>query len=134
MRRQACSTSFEQQWDDETDRVSADGLPSVGFEDVAATCQRWSTRRALSSTTHRATTGCITARIRVTAIAVGGNTLSRGLTLEGLCVSFFVRTSNAYDTLAADGPVVRLPARLPGSPSDLDDGGDGGLVPSSRHR
>lgn len=33
------------------------------------------------------------------AIAVGGNTLSRGLTLEGLVVSFFVRTSTAYDTL-----------------------------------
>ena len=33
------------------------------------------------------------------AIAVGGNTLSRGLTLEGLVVSFFVRSSTAYDTL-----------------------------------
>lgn len=32
-------------------------------------------------------------------IAVGGNTLSRGLTLEGLVVSFFVRSSTAYDTL-----------------------------------
>lgn len=32
-------------------------------------------------------------------IAIGGNTLSRGLTLEGLVVSFFVRTSTAYDTL-----------------------------------
>jgi hypothetical protein len=35
----------------------------------------------------------------VVAIAVGGNTLSRGLTLEGLVVSFFVRTASAYDTL-----------------------------------
>ncbi len=33
------------------------------------------------------------------AIAVGGNTLSRGLTLEGLVVSLFVRSSTAYDTL-----------------------------------
>lgn len=32
-------------------------------------------------------------------IAVGGNTLSRGLTLEGLVVSYFVRSSTAYDTL-----------------------------------
>jgi hypothetical protein len=32
-------------------------------------------------------------------IAVGGNTLSRGLTLEGLVVSFFVRSSTCYDTL-----------------------------------
>lgn len=33
------------------------------------------------------------------AIAVGGNTLSRGLTLEGLTVSYFVRAAQAYDTL-----------------------------------
>ncbi|ORB66674.1 Z1 domain-containing protein [Mycolicibacterium tusciae] len=36
-------------------------------------------------------------------IAVGGNTLSRGLTLEGLAVSFFVRTASAYDTLLQMG-------------------------------
>lgn len=33
------------------------------------------------------------------AIAVGGNRLSRGLTLEGLCVSFFIRPTNTHDTL-----------------------------------
>lgn len=32
-------------------------------------------------------------------VAVGGMTLSRGLTLEGLCVSYFYRHSKAYDTL-----------------------------------
>ena len=32
-------------------------------------------------------------------IAIGGLTLSRGLTLEGLCVSYFYRNSKAYDTL-----------------------------------
>lgn len=36
-------------------------------------------------------------------IAVGGNTLSRGLTLEGLMVSFFVRAARAYDTLLQMG-------------------------------
>ena len=35
----------------------------------------------------------------VRVIAVGGNSLSRGLTLEGLCVSYFLRNSRAYDTL-----------------------------------
>ncbi|MEU7865317.1 Z1 domain-containing protein [Dactylosporangium sp. NPDC049140] len=40
---------------------------------------------------------------RVVAIAVGGNTLSRGLTLEGLCVSYFVRSVSAYDTLLQMG-------------------------------
>jgi hypothetical protein len=33
------------------------------------------------------------------AIAIGGNRLSRGLTLEGLLVSFFARRSPQYDTL-----------------------------------
>lgn len=36
-------------------------------------------------------------------IAVGGNSLSRGLTLEGLCVSYFSRRSPAYDTLLQMG-------------------------------
>jgi hypothetical protein len=37
------------------------------------------------------------------AIAVGGNRLSRGLTLEGLLVSYFVRRSGMYDTLMQMG-------------------------------
>lgn len=36
-------------------------------------------------------------------IAVGGLTLSRGLTLEGLCISYFYRNSKAYDTLLQMG-------------------------------
>lgn len=36
-------------------------------------------------------------------IAVGGNSLSRGLTLEGLCVSYFYRNSMMYDTLLQMG-------------------------------
>lgn len=36
-------------------------------------------------------------------VAVGGNTLSRGLTLEGLSVSYFVRSASAYDTLLQMG-------------------------------
>ncbi|MGO4590337.1 Z1 domain-containing protein [Paenarthrobacter sp. 2TAF44] len=38
-----------------------------------------------------------------TAIVIGGNTLSRGLTLEGLISSYFVRASSAYDTLLQMG-------------------------------
>lgn len=38
-----------------------------------------------------------------TVIAIGGSTLSRGLTLEGLVVSYFVRTANTYDTLLQMG-------------------------------
>ncbi len=36
-------------------------------------------------------------------IAVGGNSLSRGLTLEGLCTSYFFRNSQMYDTLLQMG-------------------------------
>lgn len=38
-----------------------------------------------------------------TTIVVGGNTLSRGLTLEGLVSSYFVRSASAYDTLLQMG-------------------------------
>lgn len=37
------------------------------------------------------------------AIAIGGNRLSRGLTLEGLTISFFIRRSVTYDTLMQMG-------------------------------
>lgn len=36
-------------------------------------------------------------------IVVGGNSLSRGITLEGLCVSYFYRDSKMYDTLLQMG-------------------------------
>lgn len=36
-------------------------------------------------------------------IAVGGNSLSRGLTLEGLSTSYFLRNAKAYDTLLQMG-------------------------------
>jgi len=38
-----------------------------------------------------------------TYIVVGGAILARGLTLEGLCVSYFLRQSNQYDTLLQMG-------------------------------
>ena len=38
-----------------------------------------------------------------TVVAIGGGTLARGLTLEGLVVSYFTRTSNTYDTLMQMG-------------------------------
>jgi hypothetical protein len=36
-------------------------------------------------------------------VAVGGDKLARGLTLEGLCTSYFVRTTKMYDTLMQMG-------------------------------
>ncbi|SEW38275.1 Z1 domain-containing protein [Ruminococcaceae bacterium KH2T8] len=42
-------------------------------------------------------------KIGMRVIAVGGNSLSRGLTLEGLCVSYFYRNTMMYDTLLQMG-------------------------------
>jgi hypothetical protein len=36
-------------------------------------------------------------------IAIGGDKLARGLTLEGLCTSYFLRTARMYDTLMQMG-------------------------------
>ena len=47
--------------------------------------------------------GTMTAPPGVRVIAVGGNSLSRGLTLEGLSSSYFLRDSRAYDTLLQMG-------------------------------
>lgn len=41
--------------------------------------------------------------IGLKVIAVGGDKLARGLTLEGLCVSYFLRASQMYDTLMQMG-------------------------------
>jgi hypothetical protein len=64
-------------------------------------------------------------------VVIGGNVLSRGLTLEGLTVSFFVRSASAYDTLLqmgrwfgyrpgyADLPRIWMPQDLQGFFHDL---------------
>ncbi len=42
-------------------------------------------------------------RAGLKVIAIGGDKLARGLTLEGLCVSYFLRASRMYDTLMQMG-------------------------------
>jgi len=39
----------------------------------------------------------------IKVIAIGGDKLARGLTLEGLCTSYFMRTTKMYDTLMQMG-------------------------------
>ena len=43
------------------------------------------------------------ARIGLNVVAIGGDKLSRGLTLEGLTVSYYLRASKMYDTLMQMG-------------------------------
>ncbi|MGB9649853.1 MAG: Z1 domain-containing protein [Stellaceae bacterium] len=45
----------------------------------------------------------VTAPPGVRVVAVGGNSLSRGLTLEGLSTSYFLRNARTYDTLLQMG-------------------------------
>lgn len=80
-------------------------LPPVGWEEV---------REELFDAAKRITVREINGTARdaldyvdhphgLSVIAIGGDKLSRGLTLEGLSVSYFVRTSRMYDTLMQMG-------------------------------
>ena len=72
----------------------ADKLPDV-LEDIVVRMINGSAKDALDyaqETSHG-----------LKVIAVGGDKLSRGLTLEGLCTSYFIRTTKMYDTLMQMG-------------------------------
>lgn len=92
-----------EQWEEETERVPSDGLPPVSFEQLLDVLPTVAADVTVVVDNSRSEDRLSYGEEPVTAIAVGGNTLSRGLTLEGLCVSYFVRTTNAYDTLLQMG-------------------------------
>lgn len=97
---------LEQQWADECAEVlAADwGVDEVAWSDVEALLPTVAADAHVITDNSRSQERLSfdDANPRV-IIAVGGNTLSRGLTLEGLAVSFFVRTASAYDTLLQMG-------------------------------
>lgn len=64
----------------------------------------------------------------LTVIGVGGFALGRGLTLEGLSVSYILRNTKMYDTLLRMARWFGVPARLRGSLPGLDDAGVAGVV------
>ncbi|PGH43255.1 endonuclease [Micromonospora sp. WMMA1996] len=92
-------------WEAETGRVPADelGEHSVTYEDVAGFLPQVITDTKIIMDHYRSTNRLDYESGATTVIAVGGNTLSRGLTLEGLVVSVFVRSSDVYDTLLQMG-------------------------------
>ena len=75
------------------DEVRTELLPAV--ERIQIRTMNGTSRDALDYYEHR-TTG-------LSVIAVGGDKLSRGLTLEGLSVSYYLRASRMYDTLMQMG-------------------------------
>ncbi len=96
-------SALEEQWVDETGRVPAEDLPAIGFDRLRPHLEEVTSDVRVLVDNSRSEDRLQYGEDPVTAIAVGGNTLSRGLTLEGLCVSYFVRTTNAYDTLLQMG-------------------------------
>lgn len=89
-------------WDRETARVNSanwNGREQNSFEAVLREIGDVLVAQRVILDNYRSTDRLDYSSGPVVAIAVGGNTLSRGLTLEGLVVSFFVRTASAYDTL-----------------------------------
>lgn len=91
-------------WDREIGAVPlADGADRPIFDDVLKQIPQVIAANRVILDNYRSTERLVYGDDPVVAIAVGGNTLSRGLTLEGLVVSFFVRSASAYDTLLQMG-------------------------------
>lgn len=105
-RDESLLASLEEMWTVEAERVPADSfdLDPVSWEDISALLPMVAEDAVVitdnSQSEERLRFDDQNPRV---IIAVGGNTLSRGLTLEGLSVSFFVRTASAYDTLLQMG-------------------------------
>jgi hypothetical protein len=92
-------------WETETARVPAEALDEVAtpFDELVPRLRESITVSRVILDNSSSDERLDYASEPVVAIAVGGNTLSRGLTLEGLVVSFFVRAASAYDTLLQMG-------------------------------
>jgi hypothetical protein len=101
----AILTEFAEQWDIEMERVHADefGCIPVHFETLRQHLIEVIDKSLVVVDNSRSQFRLSFDEKPKIQIAVGGNTLSRGLTLEGLVVSFFVRSANAYDTLLQMG-------------------------------
>ena len=105
-REEELLAELEEQWRDEEARVPPEDWDAkpVSWDDVAAllptVAQDVKVITDNSQSEERLNFDDQTPKV---IIAVGGNTLSRGLTLEGLAVSFFVRSASAYDTLLQMG-------------------------------
>ncbi|MFI7666554.1 Z1 domain-containing protein [Nocardia sp. NPDC049526] len=92
-------------WDEEASRVLAAefGEQSVSFDELIAELPDVLRDCRVVMDNSESTDRLDYENGPVVAIAVGGNTLSRGLTLEGLSVSYFVRSVSTYDTLLQMG-------------------------------
>jgi hypothetical protein len=98
--------TLEKQWRDERSRVpgAAFGLSEVSWAQVYGHISGVLSDLRIAVDNYQSSTRLNYPKDRPrTIVALGGNTLSRGLTLEGLVCSYFVRSANAYDTLLQMG-------------------------------
>lgn len=79
------------------------GNQLVSFDELVATLGEVFAELRLVIDNYRSTDRLHYGKTPQVVVVIGGNTLSRGLTLEGLIVSYFVRASNAYDSLLQMG-------------------------------
>lgn len=92
-------------WEAEIEREPAErhGLTRIAFDDVWRELRSVLGQVNVVADNSRSTERLIYGNDPATVIAVGGNTLSRGLTLEGLVSSFFLRSAGTYDSLLQMG-------------------------------
>lgn len=72
------------------------------FCELVDTCRKikvWAINQSAASASGRELNYSVHEEHGLCAIVIGGHKLSRGLTLEGLSISYFARNSKAYDTL-----------------------------------
>lgn len=92
-------------WEAEITRepASRHGLVAVSFDDLAPVLSDVIDDVKVLADNGQSTDRLVYGDEPATVIAVGGNTLSRGLTLEGLVSSYFLRSANQYDSLLQMG-------------------------------
>ena len=107
--RKAPLKTWQKIWIDEMEKVDREKtgarLSEVSFEDLSPYLYQTIDRCKIivSNSNQNKETNVTFEEKGQIAIVIGGNTLARGLTLEGLVVSFFVRTAGAYDTILQMG-------------------------------
>jgi hypothetical protein len=112
-RRKTLFSDLRQLWEDEFEPTSTkirpmfpdEDLSDVTWKRVATELSEATARMEVKEINGHATDALdyVAHRQGFNVVAVGGDKLSRGLTLEGLSVSYFLRTSQMYDTLMQMG-------------------------------
>lgn len=96
---------WSDQWTTETSKESAEnfGHAPIPFEDLIDGIPDVLRKTRVVADNSESQERLIYTDSPATVIAVGGNTLSRGLTLNGLVSSFFLRSAGAYDSVLQMG-------------------------------